>query len=139
MKTVKVGQMPGRLEEYSFEDNTSIAQAIEVAGLNASGFEVRVGGTVITDLNTVVTNGSTILLVKQIKGNAPITVKVGQMPGRLNEFVVEANTSVAEVLNMAGLNPSGFEIRIAGAVVNADALVTTDGATILLVKQIKGN
>ena len=41
-------------------------------------------------------------------------VKVGMMPGRINEFVVEVGVTIGEVLNMAELNPSGYDVKVDG-------------------------
>jgi hypothetical protein len=139
MKTIKIGKMPGLLTEIVVEDNTTVAQAAEIAGLDVNGYEPRVAGSVVTP-STTVQDGQTVLFVQKIKGNAEITVKVGKMPGILNTYVVESGTKVGEILTMAGFDDiSGFEIRMAGATVSNNDLVTTDGATILLVARIKGN
>jgi len=71
-KTIRVGQMPGKISEYVVEVGASIAQVIELAGLSAQGFDVKVDGNAVTDLNgTYVTqNTNLIILAKQVKGNS---------------------------------------------------------------------
>lgn len=69
------------------------------------------------------------------------TIKVGQMPGRINEFAVEEGTSIIDVLNIAGLDPSGFTVKVDGNVVENlyDTFVTSTTSLILLTKMVKGN
>jgi len=68
------------------------------------------------------------------------TIRVGVMPGRINEYAVEVGTSVTEVLEMAGLNPSGYDVKMDGEKVNPqEAFVNEDTNLILLAKQVKGN
>ncbi|MDD2493889.1 MAG: hypothetical protein PHE29_01720 [Tissierellia bacterium] len=71
MVTVKVGVMPGQINEFAVEEGTSIAQVLRVANLSAEGYEVKVDGNKVTDLNgeTVNSDTSLILLTKMIKGN----------------------------------------------------------------------
>jgi len=70
-KTVRVGMMPGRINEYGFEVGTPISEVLRVAELDPSGYEVKVDGTKITNLDsTYVTSGTNlILLAKLVKGN----------------------------------------------------------------------
>lgn len=136
---VKIGSMPGRIEEFALEEGTTIQQAIDLAGLSASGFEVKVDGTRVTDLNTPVGNANAILLAKQVKGNANGFVKIGSMPGRIEEFALDPSTTFAQAIDQAGLSASGFEVKADGTrVTNLDAPIGSTGA-ILLAKQVKGN
>jgi len=70
-KTLKVGAMPGRIEEFCVEIGTPITKVLEMADLNAAGYDVKIDGTKITDLSDTVVGGNTnlILLAKQVKGN----------------------------------------------------------------------
>jgi hypothetical protein len=61
--------MPGKIEEYALEGSTTIAQALEQAGLSATGFEVKVDSVRVTDFNQPIGNANLILLAKQVKGN----------------------------------------------------------------------
>lgn len=135
--TVKVGAMPGRIEEYALEDNATIADAIALAGLSTSGFEVKVDGSVVTDFSRSISGANTILLTKQVKGNA--TVKVGAMPGRIEEYALEDNATVADAIALAGLNTSGYEVKVDGSVVTDFSRSIGGANTILLTKQVKGN
>jgi sulfur carrier protein ThiS len=137
---VKVGQIPGAVNEYALEVGSTVAQALELATLTEAGFEIRMDGVVVTPATVIPTEAKMILLVKQIKGNCEtVLVKIGQIPGAVNEFAVEEGTSISEALVLAGLNPSGFEVRMDGTVVQGDDLIEEDTKMILLVKQIKGN
>lgn len=71
MVQVKVGVMPGQINEFAVEEGTSIANVLNVAGLNASGYEVKVDGYKVSDLETEFVNSDTrlVLLTKMIKGN----------------------------------------------------------------------
>ena len=66
------------------------------------------------------------------------TVKVGQLPGTLKEVVVEGTVTVNDVLRLAGLSSSGFEVRVSGKKATGDTAVK-NGDMVLLVKPIKGN
>lgn len=68
-QTVKIGVVNGQVREYAPEEGITIAGAIEMAELSTSGYEVVVNGVKTSDLTTPVSNGDTILLAKQIKGN----------------------------------------------------------------------
>ena len=136
MNTVKVGQLPGKIEEYTFEAGTTVAQALEIAGLSVEGFEIKVDGNV-ADLSTTIEGANMILLAKKVKGNAG-TVKIGQLPGKIEEYTFEAGTNVAQALEVAGLSADGFEIKVDGNV--ADLNTPIDGASmVLLAKKVKGN
>lgn len=132
----KIGVMPGRITEFALEEGVSLSDALTLAELDRNGYEVRINGTTVTGESTLNGDG-TILLVKQIKGNA--NVKIGVMPGRINEYAVNDGTTVAEALGLAELSNTGYEVRVNGTTVtDMDTPITSDG-TILLVKQIKGN
>lgn len=142
-KTVRVGIMPGRINEFAVEVGQSIASVLELAGLSTQGYEVKVDGTKVTDLNATTVTASTnlILLAKVVKGNMSKTVRVGIMPGRINEYAVEVGQSIASVLQLAGLDAKGYEVKVDGTKVdNLDtATVTTSTNLVLLAKIVKGN
>lgn len=69
MKTIKIGMMPGQINEFAVEENATIFNALAVAGLEHEGYDVKVDSNTVSDLNTPVGNASYILLVKQVKGN----------------------------------------------------------------------
>jgi len=136
MKEITIGKVPGTLQNIAVDDNATIANALEAVGLSADGFEIRLNGSEAS-LNSSVPDGAKIFLVKKIKGNQSV-VTVGKVPGTLQEIAVESGATVAQVLELAGLNPAGFEVRLNGAEASLTSTVT-DGAKVFLVKKIKGN
>lgn len=140
-KTIRVGMMPGRINEFAVEVGASVAEVLRMAELDASGYDVKVDSEKVDPNTAVVTERtSLILLAKQVKGNAETTIRVGMMPGRINEFVVEVGTSVADVLRLAELDASGYDVKVDSEKVDAERAVVTDRTSlILLAKQVKGN
>lgn len=69
MVTIKAGKLPGKVDEYSFEAEPTVAEVLAVAGLTADGFEIKLNGETAT-LDSECEDGEIILLVKKIKGNA---------------------------------------------------------------------
>lgn len=138
-KTIKVGMMPGTINEYAVEAGTTVREVLELAGLSASGYDVKIDGTKITDFEQTVDNANLVLLVKQVKGNANGIVKVGMMPGTINEYAIEPGTSIQEVLELAGLSASGYDVKVDGEKVTDLSEDAYDANLILLVKQVKGN
>lgn len=138
--TTKIGTVPGAIKEFLLEDNTTVGQALEMAGLTATGYDIRVDGVAAT-VDTIVVEGTQlIVLAKQIKGNSDeVILKVGVVPGAINEFAVEEGATVAEVLELAGLSAAGYDIRLDGEVVTVTDLIEEDSQLLVLAKQIKGN
>jgi sulfur carrier protein ThiS len=135
---VKVGQMPGRIEEFALETGTTFVQALEIAGLSAEGFEVKADGSTVSDVNNAIAEGTNvILLTKKVKGNN--SVKIGVMPGRIEEYALEVSTTVAEALEVAGLDADGFEIKADGTTVSDVNQAIGSANVILLTKKVKGN
>lgn len=137
--TIKVGQMPGRINEYAVETTATFADVIALAGLDATGYEVKADGTKVTDLNAPVGTTNLVLLAKQVKGNADVLVKVGQMPGRINEYSVDSTTSIADVIALAELDPTGYEVKVDGVKVTDLSAPIGSANLVLLAKQVKGN
>lgn len=137
MLTVRIGTMPGRINEYVLEDGASVRKALEIAELTADGYQVKVNGSEATE-DTLLNSDDLVLLVKQIKGNAELTVRVGTMPGRINEYAIDSGTTVSDVLQIAELSIEGYQIKVNGNEAN-ERKVLNDGDLVLLVKQIKGN
>lgn len=138
--TVRVGQMPGQINEFAVAVGTPITKLLEIAGLSAAGYEVKVDGTTASAGQTVQAGTNLVLLTKQVKGNADYkTIRVGAMPGQINEYAVEVGTSVEAVLKLANLSSAGYEIKIDGATGSVSSTVTNSTNLILLTKQVKGN
>lgn len=140
MMNVKVGMMPGKINEYVIEDGTTVNEVLEIAGLNPEGYDTKVDGVKVTDLNApLASSAALVLLVKQVKGNAS-TVKVGMMPGKINEYAVENGATISQVLELASLNPEGYEVKVDGVKYTDLNTTLPEGAgLILLVAQVKGN
>ena len=68
MKTIKVGLMPGKLQQVEVNENTTAREVFEKAGIELSNHEVRLDGEKIT-LDTKVNNGNLLVAMKLIKGN----------------------------------------------------------------------
>lgn len=68
-RIVKLGQMPGRIVEFAVDSTTTVAEVITMGELNADGYEVKLDGVKVNDLNQQVDEGNLILLAKLVKGN----------------------------------------------------------------------
>lgn len=137
-KTIRVGVMPGRIQEVAVESGATVADALQIAGLDAGGYDIKVDGTKVDAEHTIADSANLILLVKQVKGNG--TVRVGAMPGRIQEFAVENGTKIADLIAEAGLETNGYEVKVDGQKVDADSAVVTDSTSlVLLTKMVKGN
>lgn len=134
---VKVGKMPGTIQEVAVEKGTSVADVFELAGVTVEeGFEVRYNGNTV-DMEEVVEEEGTLLLTKKVKGNADL--KVGKMPGVITNVMTEDGTSAKDAFELAGMEiEEGYEIRYNGNTIEEDEVVDEDG-TLLLVKKVKGN
>lgn len=138
-KVLRVGKMPGRITEVVVEVGTSIKDVLELVELDATGFEIKVDGNTAT-LDTKVTEDTNlVILAQQVKGNSEKIVRVGKMPGRIQEILVQPGMKVREVLAMAELDPAGFEIKVDGQQSSLDATVTENTNLIILAAQVKGN
>lgn len=138
-KMLKVGVMPGRINEVVVETGTTLSDVLSLAELDANGYEVKVDGNVKSLDYAIQSDDNLVLLVRQIKGNADMTIKVGKMPGRIQEVAITDGMTVQEVLTIAELDANGYEIKIDGEVVSLDTEVEEGDNLILLVRQIKGN
>jgi len=72
MPQVRVGQLPGNIGEFTVPEGCTVAAAIQQAGINPQGFEIRHQGKQLVgaDANNLhVANGDIILLTKRITGN----------------------------------------------------------------------
>lgn len=66
------------------------------------------------------------------------TIKCGTVPGMLSEYAVEADASVQDVLQLAGIDVGNRTVMLDGANTNLSA-VPSDHATITVTQKIKGN
>lgn len=66
-------------------------------------------------------------------------LRVGKMPGRISEVVVTTGTTIGQVLEIADLDPTGFDIKVNGQLANVNTLVTEETELVILAMQVKGN
>ena len=135
--TIQIGVMPGLIQSYALEAGTTVAQALEVAGLSADGFEVKADNNTVTDFEQTVDGYNVILLTKKVKGNSS-TVQIGVMPGLIQSYALEAGTTVAQALEIAGLSADGYEVKADNNTVT-DLNEVVSANVILLTKKVKGN
>ena len=65
MLTLKVGVMPGRLQEVVVEEKTSARRIFEIAGVEISNHEVRLDGEKI-DIDRAIESGKLLVAMKMI-------------------------------------------------------------------------
>ena len=65
---IRVGRFPGKPANIEVDSGTTIRQALEEAGLNPTGFEVRRNGQEV-DLDQVVQEGDQVVLFRPVQGN----------------------------------------------------------------------
>lgn len=136
-RIIKVGKMPGRIQELVVSQEMKISEVLEIAELDAEGYDIKADGEKV-NMDDVANGYNTILLVKQVKGNQEKIVKVGKMPGRITELAVDSGMTVLDLLTLAELDAEGYDIKADGEKVSLDAEVNGFN-TVLLVKQVKGN
>ena len=68
MLNVRIGTMPGRINDYVLEGEATVKDALEIAELSSAGYQIKVNGNQVTEDEPLKDN-DLILLVKQIKGN----------------------------------------------------------------------
>jgi sulfur carrier protein ThiS len=136
---VRAGKLPGKIQNLVLNGGRKVANALEVAGLNPSGYEIRVG-TVPATVETDLKEGDTVLLLKKVKGNGDgyITVRVGKLPGKIVSIALNGGRTVRHALEGAELDPSGYEIRVGTVPANLETELK-EGDTVLLLKKVKGN
>lgn len=142
MKQLKVGVLPGKINEVVLEDGATYRDALNLEGLNPEGYDVKVDNRTITDLDQTIQSGDQlILLVQKVKGNSFKTVKVGVLPGKIQDFAVEEGKTIQEVLNIADLSTEGYDVKVdSQTVTDLNGTYVTDRTNlILLVQKVKGN
>jgi hypothetical protein len=138
--SIRIGTVPGRIEELALPDGSTVATALEHAadefGMATEGRQVQVNGTPAND-STVLRDNSLVLLLAQIKGNQ-VTVRVGAVPGRIEEYALEHGATVQDAIDEAGLDAEGKQIQVNGHTATLGTALP-EGALVLLTAQIKGN
>ena len=137
---IKVGIIPGAVTEFALEDDCTVGQALELANIASTGYDFRVDGELVTMDDILDESDSMLIGAKRIKGNAStVVLKVGVIPGAVNEFAVEEGTTIEAVLALANLSSNGYDVRLDGELVSLEDVVEEDSAMVILAKQIKGN
>jgi len=69
MISIKIGKFPGKLDNYTLEDGTTVAEALEMAGLSVGDEqEIKLDGEVV-NMNDIIEDDANMLLVtKRLKG-----------------------------------------------------------------------
>ena len=65
------------------------------------------------------------------------TIKVGIMPGKLTEIVLQGEMTAREIFNLAEIEISNHEIRLDGEKISLDDTVK-EGNLLVALKMIKG-
>ena len=67
-----------------------------------------------------------------------MTVKLTQVPGATQEYVLEDGATVSDLLAIAGKDAGNYAIRVNGSTGNTSTALS-DGAVVLLSKNAVGN
>lgn len=67
-----------------------------------------------------------------------IVVRVGKLPGRINDIALNGGRKVSDALHGAELRADGFEIKVNGVAATADTALAS-GDVVLLVRKVAGN
>ena len=138
---VKIAKVPGRTVEVALaEGGATVAEALRLGEFtDTADFKVRVNGE-DAGLETMVENGDTVILTKEIKGNNDEFVKIAKVPGRTVEVALsDDGASVAQALALGEFSETAdFKIRVNGEDAGLETLVY-NGDTVILTKEIKGN
>ena len=138
-RIIKVGKMPGRINEVVVGEGTTVRDLLALAELDHVGYDIKIDGEVGT-LDTVVGNDTNLVLLgRQVKGNGNGMVKVGKMPGKSIEVVVGEGTTVRELLELAEFDHAGHEIKVDGEQGTLDTVISSSTNLVLLAKLVKGN
>ena len=66
---VKVGMMPGKIQEVAVQEGANVADALRVADVEVpSGYTIKVNEST-ADMEAVLQNGDLVLVAKNFKGN----------------------------------------------------------------------
>ena len=64
---VQAGIIPGDLNSVAVEPGTTVGDVLDLAGISADGYEIRLNGVRVTEDDTVRTDNSKLFLVKPLK------------------------------------------------------------------------
>jgi hypothetical protein len=66
---VKLTQVPGATQEFGLETGATVCTLLSTAGKDADNYAIRMNGSPAT-VDTVLTDGATVLLSKNAVGNS---------------------------------------------------------------------
>ncbi len=69
---------------------------------------------------------------------ATVSVNVVKVPGAYRPVVLDEGATVADALSALDIDPAGYAIRV-GADEGNPSTVLTEGSTVILTRQVKGN
>lgn len=98
-KTIKIGVMPGRLTEISYEGNETARELFELANVEISNHDIRLDGNKI-NIDDVISNGALLVATKMIKGNC---VCCGDYSCKKSYIAIDLTPEQIEVLIEAPL------------------------------------
>lgn len=130
--TIKVAKLGGEVKSLFLADGATMEQALEAAGLDKTGFDLRVNGR--TPCGTL-KDGDMVTLVPAIKGGGEISVKVAKLGGEVKEVLVSEGSSLDSVLGIVGFDKTGFDVRVNG---RSEYGTLKNGDMVTLVPAIKG-
>ena len=136
MFTIKVGVMPGKLQEVVVDGELTAKEIFELAEVDYEGHEIRLDGNRI-NIDEKVNNGNLLVAMKMIKGNANI-IKVGIMPGKLQEIEFTPGEIARHIFEKVEIDTNNMEIRLDGNKIDIDTRVE-NGNLLVAMKMIKGN
>lgn len=102
MPSIKVGMMPGRLEVVEYTEGESAYEIFERANIGVSNHEVRLDGEKVA-LDTRISNGSLLVAMKMIKGNASFR----KTDCTQEEVAMLLGVELPQVINMDSINMCG--------------------------------
>lgn len=65
------------------------------------------------------------------------TVRVGVMPGKIEEYVVRAGSTVRDILDIAQVDPTGYQVKMDGETVDTNSTIKDTTSLILLTEMVK--
>ena len=136
MFTIKVGVMPGKLQEVVVDGELTAKEIFELAEVDYEGHEIRLDGNRI-NIDEKVNNGNLLVAMKMIKGNANI-IKVGIMPGKLQEIEFTPGEIARHIFEKVEIDTNNMEIRLDGNKIDIDTRIE-NGNLLVAMKMIKGN
>ena len=138
---VKVGQVPGRIQEVAVTPGSTVRAILETAGIQGdASYTITINNEPAALDDTVTSGDVAILLTRKIRGAVdPIMVKVGQVPGRIQEVAVTPGSTVRSILETAGIQgDASYTITINNEPAALEDTVTSGDVAILLTRKIRG-